>query len=133
MDVTLHRHSRVKTYQAVDDNIDGEEASRRIFTKLELDVPDHPFFKRVWSARHTLNEHSPLLSNKARRLLRENGGFWPAALNHHAAVRASIHFDQIIVSLSGTSNADANSVYAQVRTDKTLCAIFVWLVSLMIV
>lgn len=132
MDVTLHPIARVKKYQAVDDNIDGENASRRIFTKLELDVPDHPFFKRVWTAAHTLNEHSPLLSNKARRLVRENGGFWPAALNHHEAVRASIHFDQIIVSLSGTLNADANSVYAQVRTNETLCTIFVWRVSLMI-
>ncbi len=34
-------------------------------------------------------------------------------LNNPDGVRASIHFDQIVVSLSGTSNADANSVYKQ--------------------
>ena len=28
-------------------------------------------------------------------------------------MRCSVHFDQVVVSLSGTSNADANSVYAQ--------------------
>ena len=102
-----------KTYQAIDEDPNGEIALRRIFTKLELETPEHPFFKRVWTARHVLNGDSPLLSNEVRRKVRENNGFWPAELNNYAAVRASVHFDQILVSLSGTANADANNVYAQ--------------------
>ena len=46
-------------------------------------------------------------------MVRLNGGHWPDELNNAEGVRASIHFDQILVSLSGTSNVDANPVYAQ--------------------
>eukprot|EP00544_Gedaniella_sp_CCMP2646_P003330 CAMPEP_0202510394 /NCGR_PEP_ID=MMETSP1361-20130828/53271_1 /ASSEMBLY_ACC=CAM_ASM_000849 /TAXON_ID=210615 /ORGANISM="Staurosira complex sp., Strain CCMP2646" /LENGTH=726 /DNA_ID=CAMNT_0049144655 /DNA_START=114 /DNA_END=2294 /DNA_ORIENTATION=+ len=102
-----------KTYQAVDEDLGGDCTPRRIFAKLELETPEHPFFKRVWTARHTLNAKSPLLSTQIRRRIRENNGFWPSDLNHYNHVRACIHFDQILVSLSGTSNADANSVYSQ--------------------
>jgi hypothetical protein len=102
-----------KTYQAVDEDLGGDCTPRRIFAKLELETPEHPFFKRVWTACHTLNAASPLLSTQIRRRIRENNGFWPSDLNHYNHVRACIHFDQILVSLSGTSNADANSVYSQ--------------------
>jgi hypothetical protein len=102
-----------KTYQAVDEDLGGDCTPRRIFAKLELETPEHPFFKRVWTACHTLNAASPLLSTQIRRRIRENNGFWPSDLSHYNHVRACIHFDQILVSLSGTSNADANSVYSQ--------------------
>lgn len=46
-------------------------------------------------------------------MLRRNNGFWPRELNDYESVRDSVEFDQILVSLTGTSNADANSVYAQ--------------------
>jgi hypothetical protein len=46
-------------------------------------------------------------------MVKDNGGFWPKELNSHEGVRAAIHFDKVLVSMSGTSNADANSVYAQ--------------------
>ena len=45
--------------------------------------------------------------------MRLNGGHWPIELNSPEAVRASFHFDQLVVSLSGTSNVDASNVYAQ--------------------
>jgi len=113
IDTFFHPTVGTKTYQTVDDDVDGEAASKRIFAKLELETQDHPFFKRVWTARHTLNAHSPLLTSEVRRRVSENDDFWPPEMNNYAAVRASIRFDQILVSLSGTSNADANSVYAQ--------------------
>ena len=102
-----------KVHQTFEEDPSGKLVPKRIFSKLELDTPDHPFFKRVWTVRHELDVHSPLLTNNARRMIRENNGHWPEELNNHAAVRASVQFDQILVSLSGTSNADANSVYAQ--------------------
>ena len=113
LDSSLHPTVRPKTYQAVEGNVDGEAPCQRIFAKLEVGTPEHPFFKRVWTVCHTLNANSPLLSNEARRRVSENDGFWPADMNNYAAVRASIRFDQILVSLSGTSSAGANNVYAQ--------------------
>lgn len=46
-------------------------------------------------------------------MVKKNRGFWPKELNSAEGVRSAVLFDQIIVSLSGTSNADANSVYSQ--------------------
>lgn len=112
-DPSSHPVARSKSHQAVDGNVDGEDVCRRIYAKLEVGTPEHPFFKRVWNICHQLDEHSPLLSNETRKRIKENGGFWPADMNNYAAVRASILFDQILVSLSGTSSAGANSIYAQ--------------------
>jgi hypothetical protein len=102
-----------KTHQAFDEDPTGHLVPRRIFSKLEIESPDHPFFKRVWMVRHTVDQHSPLLRAHARNMVKDNGGFWPRELNSHEGVRAAIHFDKVLVSMSGTSNADANSVYAQ--------------------
>lgn len=96
-----------------DDDVTGRRIPRKIFCKLEVESYDHPFFKRLWLVRHVLDQHSPLLRQEAKELIRLNGGHWPMELNNPEGVRASVHFDQIVVSLSGTSNADANSVYKQ--------------------
>ena len=88
-------------------------APRRIYFKLEVETDSHPFFKRVWNIRHTLNERSPLLSEVARRSIARNGGNWPAELNNHKSIREHVHFEELVVSLSGTSNVSGSSVYAQ--------------------
>jgi hypothetical protein len=98
---------------AFDEDLEGHLSSKRIFIKVDIESPDHPFFQRVWLARHTLNQNSPLLTEAAREAVKLNGNFWPAALNNHESVRASVQFDQILVSLSGTSNVDASRVYSQ--------------------
>lgn len=85
----------------------------QIFAKLNVESLEHPFFKRVWNVRHVLDGSSPLLKPEAKELIRINNGHWPQELNNATAVRASIQFDQILVSFSGTSNVDANSVYSQ--------------------
>jgi hypothetical protein len=97
----------------IDEDPTGNLVSRKIFAKLEIESQEHPFFKRIWNARHVLDQDSPLLKQDAKDLILLNGGHWPEELNSAEAVRASMHFDQILVSLSGTSNADCNSVYAQ--------------------
>jgi hypothetical protein len=99
--------------QRVVEDPTGRFVPKKIFAKLEIESPEHPFFKRVWLARHVLDHHSPLLKQEAKELVRLNGGHWPQELNSAEAVGASICFDQILVSLSGTSNVDANSVYGQ--------------------
>eukprot|EP00536_Pseudo-nitzschia_multiseries_P006985 jgi/Psemu1/324552/estExt_fgenesh1_pg.C_1560005 len=85
----------------------------QVFAKLMVETMEHPFFNRVWNVRHVLDESSPILKEEAKNLIRINEGHWPEELNSSVGVRASIHFDQILVSFSGTSNVDANSVYSQ--------------------
>ena len=90
-----------------------KEDSEKVFVKISIESQDHPFFRRLWSARHALDQDSPLLLPEARNLIRLNGGKWPVELNSVKAIRRCLRFDQLIVSLSGTSNVDSNSVYAQ--------------------
>ena len=85
---------------------------RRIFSKLFVDHDSHPFFKRVWTVQIELNAESPLLTKEARNLVIENGGFWPDSLNNYQSIRKSISFNSILISLSGTSNTNASTVFA---------------------
>lgn len=85
---------------------------RRIFSKLVVDPDTHPFFKRVWTVQIELNAECPLLSTDARKLLNENGGFWPDSLNNYQSIRNSIKFNNILISFSGTSNTNASTVFA---------------------
>lgn len=109
---SIRQRATVHT-QAFEEDPSGRIVPKRIFCKLEIENPDHPFFKRVWTARHTLDLESPILAEEAKQMIRLNNGFWPHEMDDAASVRACINVDQILVSLSGTSNADANSVYAQ--------------------
>lgn len=104
---------RQTTSQSFEEDPSGHLVPKRIFAKLDVESQDHPFFKRIWIVRHRLDEESPLLKSHARKMVQRAGGFWPKELNNHEGVRAAVLFEQILVSLSGTSNADANSVYAQ--------------------
>jgi len=109
----LREHAKQQNHQAFEEDPSGKIVPKRIFAKLEVETPDHPFFKRVWTARHNLDLESPILAEEAKQMIRLNRGFWPNELNDPESIRASINLDQILVSLSGTSNADANSVYSQ--------------------
>lgn len=99
--------------QELEEDPSGHLVSKKILCKLECESQEHPFFKRVWVLRHKLDHQSPLLRTHARMMVKHNNGYWPMELNTAEGVRAAFHFDQLLVSLSGTSNADANSVYAQ--------------------
>lgn len=109
----LRSHQESVSRQTHQEFEEGDLVPHKIFSKLEVESPDHPFFKRAWTACHKLDKYSPLLKTSAREAIKNNGGFWPPELNTAEGVRSSIQFDQILVSFSGTSNADANSVYAQ--------------------
>ena len=97
----------------VDEDPTSRLVSKRIFSKLTIEACDHPFFKRVWLARHILDETSPVLIPRVRRMIRKNHGHWPPHLNHWKRVRESLRFNQIVVSLNGVSNVSASDVYAQ--------------------
>jgi hypothetical protein len=100
-------------HKAVDEDPTSNLVTKRIFSKMHLEASEHPFFKRVWLARHVLDEHSPLLKPKVRRHIGRNGGFWPERLNSYEGVRESLKFNQIVVSLKGVSNISAAHVFAQ--------------------
>ena len=87
--------------------------SKHIFAKMMIQAGEHPFFKRVWLARHVLDDTSPLLTPRTRRLIRKCDGYWPEHLNNYEGVRQSLKFNQILVSLNGVSNVSASDVYAQ--------------------
>ena len=84
---------------------------RHIFSKMEIETDTHPFFKRVWNVRHVLNEASPILSAKAKRIMQKNKGKWPREICNADFIRKNIHFHQIIVQLSGTHNSSGSDVY----------------------
>jgi hypothetical protein len=100
-------------HQAVDEDPSARFVNKHIFSKVMIEAGDHPFFKRVWLARHVLDEHSPILKPRVRRLIRRNGGGWPENLNSYDGIRDSLQFNQILVSLNGVSNISASDVYAQ--------------------
>jgi hypothetical protein len=85
----------------------------RVLAKLSLDANEHPFFRRVWFGRHRLDEHSPILTQSAKHKIKQNGGYWPSEWNNARDIRNNLHFRHILVCLSGTSNANAASVYTQ--------------------
>jgi Ion channel len=82
-------------------NMEHEE---KMFTKIHIESQEHPFFKRMWVAKHVLDHESPLLRPETRNLIRLNAGHWPVELNSAKSVRKCVCFDQLLVSLSGTSH-----------------------------
>jgi len=102
-----------KDHHALDEDPSARLVSKHIFSKMMIEASDHPFFKRVWLARHVLDEHSPVLKPRVRRQIRRNGGAWPERLNNYTSIRDSLRFNQILVSLNGVSNVSASDVYAQ--------------------
>jgi hypothetical protein len=74
---------RSRVHQAIDEDPSARLVGKRIFCKMLIEASEHPFFKRVWLARHVLDDTSPLLTLKTRRAIRRNGGFWPSKLNNY--------------------------------------------------
>ncbi len=97
----------------IDDDLSSILVNKHIFSKMEIEAPEHPFFRRVWVARHVLDADSPILKHKVRRQIRKNGNRWPTKLNNARGIRDSLQFNQILVSLTGVSNISACDVYAQ--------------------
>jgi len=86
---------------------------QRTFSKIEVDAHENPFFKRIWTVNHILDQNSPLVVPHVRRRILENEGYWPPYLNDAESVRASVQFSQIFVNVSAISIVSANEVYAQ--------------------
>lgn len=89
--------------------------SKQTFHKLELEAESHPYFKRVWYCRHTLDGQSPLVRREVRREIRSTGR-WPLEKSNHVGVRASlVKFNTIITTMKGTLNTTSNGVFIEKR------------------
>merc|ERR1712228_510527 len=115
--IKTERDTMLNTFSITPRGEDDDDV-KYVTEKLTINMPHLPFFKRLWTVRHVINERSPLLRPWAKRLLRRNNGYWPKELNNYESIRKSIHFDQIVVNLSGTSNISASNVYAQKKYDE---------------
>jgi len=102
-----------RQHQTIDEDPSSRLVNKRIFSKMAIEAAEHPYFKRRWVGRHVLDEDSPIVKPRVKRLIRKNKGYWPESLNNYSAVRESILFNQILVSLNGVSNLSASEVYAQ--------------------
>ena len=109
----LHGTKTQSEGQLLDDDLSSILVNKHIFSKMEIEASEHPFFRRAWVARHVLDADSPILKHKVRRSIRKNGNRWPPKLNNARDIRESLHFNQILVSLTGVSNISACDVYAQ--------------------
>lgn len=96
----------------------GERMMRRIFVDVDLVNNSHPFFRRVWTAVHLLDEESPLLKKKVRDKIKENGG-WDSKDFTNEALRKSLNFYEIVVSINGVSRQTESHVYAQKIYDRS--------------
>jgi len=92
---------------------EGHPSFRFLYTNLKLVNPEHPYFRRVWTVRHVLNEMSPLLTNRVKKLIKKNGGLWPIHMSNYESIRNNLKFDQLIVSMKGVSNLSGYTVYMQ--------------------
>ena len=89
----------------VEEDPSGGLAPRKMFSNIKIESEVHPFFKRVWTIRHVLNAESPLLSEKASRMVKESRGLWPSEACNAEFIRDNVQFQQLIVSMSGTTGA----------------------------
>jgi hypothetical protein len=69
MDVSLREAARRQV--VVDEDPTGKVVPRLLFSKLESETNNPPFFKRVWVVRHrlvaSLSQLAPLLSKEAKQ------------------------------------------------------------------
>ena len=85
------------------------------YVRVNLVDFEHPFLSRVWHGVHILDATSPLLSENARRRIRENKGSWPTEWFDPKIIKKQLEFNDIIVTVAGISNVSALTVHAYKR------------------
>ena len=80
---------------------------------MALEPSDHPYFRRVWYLRHTLNARSPLLKQSVREKIKKDGG-WDARNYRYQDILASlVDFYRIRITFKGISAVSNALVFAQ--------------------
>ena len=94
----------------VEEDPTGGLMPRSLYSNVSVECDTQPFLKRIWTIRHVLNAESPLLSERAVRIIKESRGLWPAVACNSEFIRENVDFQQLIVSVSGTK--DGTKVFA---------------------
>jgi hypothetical protein len=91
---------------------DQDRITRSEYVRVNLVDFEHPFFSRVWHGVHILDASSPLLTDEAKRTIRQNNGSWPSSWFVPDAIREKLDFHDLIVTVMGISNVSAVTVHA---------------------
>lgn len=83
---------------------------KKRFHSLDIQPSTIPMFKKVVYVRHRLNTNSPLLRRDAKKMIEKNNGKWPVALNNAASIREQLNFEEMLITLEGTSDISKSSV-----------------------
>jgi len=110
LDPTLK--NEVEVYSTFKED-DSDAVPNMVYTKLNVTPDALPTFKRVWVVGHVLDEFSPLLTEEARQLVKENNGNWPKQLDSIHNLKQSVAFDSILVSFTGVPSVTAEDVFEQ--------------------
>jgi hypothetical protein len=66
---------------------------KRKYDQVKITPSNHPYFAHgSWYFRHVLDEHSPLLQPRVKKIIVKSGG-WPSDLNDHAKIRRCLSKD----------------------------------------
>ncbi|KAL7512346.1 hypothetical protein ACHAXN_009417, partial [Cyclotella atomus] len=85
------------------------------YVRVNLVEFEHPFFSRVWHGVHILDANSPLLTDKAKRRIKENDGSWPSEWFEPQIIREQLQFNDLVVTVAGISNVSALTVHGYKR------------------
>lgn len=67
------------------------------YVRVNLVDFEHPFFGRVWHGTHILDASSTLLTQQAKRQIRENQGRWPEKwLESSEKIRRKLSFHSLV-------------------------------------
>lgn len=85
------------------------------YVRVNLVEFEHPFFSRVWHGVHILDANSPLLTDRARKEIKENNGSWHTEWFEPHIIRQKLEFNDLIVTVAGISNVSALTVHGYKR------------------
>lgn len=91
----------------------GNGPEGRVYYPLNLEPNEHPYFRRVWYIRHTLNAKSPLLKTEVREKIKADGSWDPTRSSYQDVLSSLVDFHRIRITFKGTSAASNSLVFAQ--------------------
>ena len=78
-----------------------------------LEPSDHPYLRRVWYIRHTLDARSPLLKQSVRDKIKKDGGWDVQKCKYQDMLASLVDFYRIRVTFKGVSAVSNALVFAQ--------------------
>lgn len=85
------------------------------YVRVNLVDFEHPFLSRVWHGVHILDSNSPLLTDRARKEIKDNNGSWRTEWFEPRRIREKLEFNDLIVTVAGISNVSALTVHGYKR------------------